>query len=78
MPDYFFSFDAETKEMIKQMGQVPAGCYCSPIDTYIPEHAAKNRVIVAEDYKRFLQKPRGSLGSAQKYQEWVKSLLKRD
>lgn len=49
--DVYFSFDAETKELVHKLGYIPKGCYCSPENAFIPEHAEKNRGIVAREIK---------------------------
>lgn len=47
--DVYFSFDKETRKLIKKLGYIPEGCYCSEENILIPEHVEKNRQIVIEE-----------------------------
>jgi hypothetical protein len=44
--EVYFSFDKDTKKLVTKLGYIPEGCYCSTEDTFIQEHADKNRRIV--------------------------------
>jgi hypothetical protein len=49
----YFSFDEETTKLVKKLGYIPEGCYCTPVpDVFIAEHAEKNKDIVAREIKR--------------------------
>jgi len=50
--DVYFSFDAETRELVQKLGYIPEGCYCSPEEAFIREHAEKNRKIVMKEITR--------------------------
>lgn len=47
----YFSFDKPTKKLIKKLGYIPEGCYCSTENVFIPEHAERNKEIVKKEYE---------------------------
>lgn len=48
----YFSFDKETKKLVEKLGYIPEGCYCSPANVFIPEHAEKNKQIILRESKK--------------------------
>ena len=45
----YFAFDDETREIVNDLGFIPAGCYCTTTSgVFVKEHAYKNRLIVQE------------------------------
>jgi hypothetical protein len=53
MKEAYFSFDKDTKKLIKKLGYIPEGCYCTTEPgVFIPEHAKKNRQIVIKEVDR--------------------------
>jgi len=49
----YFSFDKETKKLIKKLGYIPTDCYCTTVSgVFIPEHAEKNKQIVIKEMNK--------------------------
>lgn len=51
--EVYFSFDEETKRLVKKLGYIPKDCYCTTgQNVFIPEHAEKNGDIVGREIER--------------------------